>query len=84
MIEFIQINPVDNSGILEFIDSQMLEKKYGGGFEDLEEYWPPRCVQDATKTVDENSFLQYGMIPFTYNPVEYETFLNNQQMQLKL
>jgi hypothetical protein len=59
----------------------MLEEKYGGKFENLKEYWPPRCVLDATKTMDENSFLKYGLIPFTFNPVEYGTFYNNQQMQ---
>lgn len=44
MIEFIEIKPRQKRDILEFIDSEMLENKYGGMFQDLEEYWPPRCV----------------------------------------
>lgn len=82
MIEFIEVDNLDVGGMKKFIDGEVLEAKYNGDAKDLEEYWPPRCVQDATKTMDENSFLKYGIIPFTFNPVEYESFHINQQTRL--
>ena len=42
--------------------------------EDLAEFWPPRCYEDATKTLDEHSFIKFNIIPFTFNSLEFASF----------
>lgn len=62
------------SRVREHFDPDFLEKKYGGGIKNLEEFWPPRCMEDATKTLDENSLQVNHIIPFTYNPAEFRSY----------
>lgn len=42
--------------------------------EDLAEFWPPRCYDDATKTLDEHSFIKFGIVPFTFSDLEFQVF----------
>lgn len=71
---------VENYENIEFdklrliLDHNQLESKYGGDAEDLEEYWPPRCLGDATRTFDENSLIKHLIIPFTYSKEEFKSF----------
>lgn len=77
------------NGILDYeklkkeIESETLEKKYGGNLEDLTEFWPPRCVVDATKSLDDDRLLEYGIIPFTFDGEEFSVFNDtiNQKLQ---
>lgn len=72
--------PVNNNGkieqklIEEHFNCDFLEQKYGGNLKDLEEFWPPRCLEDATKTLDENSLNFNNIIPFTYNDAEFKSY----------
>jgi hypothetical protein len=51
--------------------------------DDLGEYWPPRCTEDATKTLDENSLLIYNIVPFTYSVAEFNSFSSSQNVKGK-
>ena len=64
-----------------YIDPEVLQKRYGGYIENLSEYWPPRCLQDATKTLDENSFIANNIIPFTLSDSEYLNFERESNVQ---
>ena len=68
----------------EFVDPKFLEKKYSGEFENLEEFWPPRCFGDATKTFDENSLLKNNIVPFTYSRSELELYTYKNRKNQKL
>ena len=74
MVNFVQANSSDKSNLEKNLDMYMLEKRMGGLMEDLTEYWPPRCYEDATKTLDENSLVKYSIIPFTYNDAEFQAY----------
>ena len=71
---------LQESPILEIVTKEMIskvmkeefnldsiEKKYGGNFRDLEDYWPPRTFSNATKTLDDESMLYQGIEPFCFN-----------------
>ena len=74
MIDFKYILSQNKEGIQRFVDPEKVEKKYGGNLENLSDYWPPRYIGDATKTFDEEQMTQIGIIPFTYEKEEFETY----------
>ena len=74
MEEQFTFKDVDSTNVERYINPEVLQKKYGGYLEDLIEYWPPRCLQDATKTLDENTFIANNIIPFTLSDSEYLNF----------
>lgn len=71
MIKFVIGHDKDKSELENYLDISVIEKRMGGGMDDLTEYWPPRCYEDATKTLDENSLLTYNIVPFTYSNSEF-------------
>jgi len=77
MSNFSQIScHLDLSDLMKHISTMDLEKKYGGNVDDIKEYWPPRCIGDATKTFDENSYANNQIIPFCIGSSEYIGYLS--------
>ena len=74
MVTFIQLNSGDSNLLSTYIDPDCVELRMGGKMEDLKEFWPPRCYDDATKTLDEHSFIKFGIIPFTFSDLEFQVF----------
>ena len=72
---------VNEETVSEYIDLEILENKFGGSMADMEEYWPPRCAQDATKTFDEEVLMAHSIVPFTYEESEYEEYAKNQRFK---
>lgn len=69
----------DTSG---YFEERFLEEKLGGTHKNLKEYWPPRCIQDATKTLDENDLISFNVIPFTFNEVEIDMYRKTQDTDM--
>ena len=69
-IDFFTIEQPELKKLEKFVEPKFIEEKFFGEFPNLEEYWPPRCFGDATKTFDENSLIKYKIEPFTYSRVE--------------
>lgn len=65
-----------------YFESRFLEQKLGGSHKNLKEYWPPRCIQDATKTLDENDLISFNVIPFTFNEIEIDMYRKTQDTDL--
>lgn len=65
---------IPKEAVMVEFDRDFLEKKFGGNLKNLEEFWPPRCLEDATKTIDETSLHFHHIIPFTYNPAEFRSY----------
>jgi hypothetical protein len=74
MINFVKATKENINPLKDHIDLGFLEKRMGGEMDDLTEYWPPRCIEDATKTLDENSLVKFNIVPFTYNDAEYKSY----------
>ena len=74
MINFVNIQPGDKENLGTLIDLECIESYMGGKMEDLTEFWPPRCYDDATKTLDEHSFVKFSIIPFTFSELEFVAF----------
>jgi len=53
-----------------------VEKKYGGKLEDLVEYWPPRYLGDATDTLDDDTIISHGIVPFSFDQDDFESATN--------
>lgn len=60
--------------IEKYFSPKFLEDRFGGEFKNLKEFWPPRCIQDATKTLDENDLLLHDIMPFTFNISKLEAY----------
>lgn len=78
--EIVEIKTQEIKKLQNFIPKDQLEAKHGGDLNDNEEYWPPRCLGDATQTFDENNLIKNKVIPFTYNKHEFNAF-KKQQMR---
>ena len=76
MIDFKYILGENKEAIQQFVDPDKIEKKYGGCLDNLADYWPPRYIGDATKTFDEEQMNQIGIVPFTYEKEEFESYQN--------
>ena len=75
-IEFIEIRDrEDDIVVSREINVWTLEEKFGGRMKNLQEYWPPRCLTDATKNLDDDALLEKQIVPFTYNASEFSTFV---------
>lgn len=56
------------------LNLETLESKYGGKFNDLKDYWPPRCFTNATLTLDDENMLLQGIEPFCYNSDQVDEY----------
>lgn len=46
--KLILINNGEEQKILEYIDANQLETRYGGSLPNLKEYWPPKGTSEET------------------------------------
>lgn len=84
LAEFEIMLPENHQKIQYFVDPTKVEKRFGGSASNLTDYWPPRSLLDATKTLDEETLKEHSIIPFLYEEEEYSTYVNVINHQSKL
>lgn len=72
--EVIHFKPKETDDLLEIIDVEQLENKFGGNKPDILEYWPPSHHTPPGLAIDEEDLGKIRVVPFFIYDEDYDKF----------
>ncbi len=73
--EVINYGSNDFDALLDIIDADQLERKYGGTKPNLDEYWPPSHHTIPKESIDEEDLGKRRLVPFFIYDEDYDNFV---------